>query len=141
MARSCARADTAAVDLDAVIELFILARGVRDVIQLSFERDKTAPMAPMAVMLENRPYPKDTEVHLPPGVSCFDAIRHMLFIYGLDPEALQHCQSYLFRTDLKTMLDLTEHSVAYHAHVRPCVGFEGSEQAIDHNPWSTRARA
>lgn len=93
MARSCARADTAAVDLDAVIELFILTRGVRDVIQLSHKRTRAGPMV---VMLEGRPYPKDTEVHLPLSVSsCFDSIRHMLFIYELDPEALQHCQSAL----------------------------------------------
>lgn len=93
MARSCAVNDAAAIDIDAIVEVFFLTRGVRDVIHVHYERIRQGPMVEM---FENQTKPEGTELTLPPSVSSrFEAIRQMLVNYGLDPEALTHCQAAL----------------------------------------------
>lgn len=90
MARSCARSETSTLDMDAITELFILTRGVKNVIHLSYEHIKSGPLA---VMLETQGHPEGTDDHLPVTISSrFEAIRHMLGAYGMDDEALRHCQ-------------------------------------------------
>lgn len=97
MARSCALSDTATIDTEAIAELFVLTKGIANVIQLSREHIKQGPLAEM---LKNQTYPPGTEVDLPMRVaSRFEAIRHMLVTYGLDQEALEDCQNAL--TDLE----------------------------------------
>ena len=100
MARSCAAAEAMegprAVSMDNVTELFFLIRGVRDVIDVT--RDYIA-RGPMAELFDAHRMPEGTEITLPDEVSAqFSALRQMLVTWGLDPEALAHCQSAL--TDL-----------------------------------------
>ncbi|KAI9694679.1 MAG: hypothetical protein M1822_000295 [Bathelium mastoideum] len=93
MARSCTPNETATMGINAVVELFILTKGIRDVIQLSYEQIKQGPMAEM---LDRQAFAEGKSGHLPFSVqSRFGAIREMLSTYGLDPEALEHCQSAL----------------------------------------------
>ena len=93
MARSCAGTDSAALDVSTIAELFILTRGVRDMILLSAEHIRTGPMVSL---LHIRRCPEPTEVSLPPSVYAqFEAVQHMLVSYGLDPDALHHCQTAL----------------------------------------------
>lgn len=93
MARTCTRADTTALDMDTVTELFMLTRGVKDMIHLSFEQIQAGPMA---VLLQNQRYPEFAEASLAPSVSaCFESIRQMMLSYGLDQSALQACQTAL----------------------------------------------
>lgn len=93
MARSCAGVDSAALDVNTIAELFILTRGIRDMIQLSAEHIRTGPLA---TLLHVRRCPELTEISLPPSVSAqFEAIQHMLATYGLDSNALNHCQDAL----------------------------------------------
>lgn len=88
MARSCALTETTTMDMDTVTEMFILTRGIVNVINLTREHIKQSPMMEM---LRTRDY--IGVVHLPLCVSSqFDAIRHMLASYGLDQDALEHCQ-------------------------------------------------
>lgn len=94
MARSCVQADSAALDVNTITELFILTRGVRDMIHLSYDRIMAGPLA---ALLQMRRDPEPTEASLPPSVSArFAEVQHMLVTYGMDPNALQHCQSALF---------------------------------------------
>ena len=93
MARSCAGIDSAALDVNTIAELFISTRGVRDMIHLSAEHIRAGPLA---ALLHTRRCPEPTETSLPPSVSAqFEAIQHMLVMYGLDPNALHHCQAAL----------------------------------------------
>jgi hypothetical protein len=62
-------------------------------IQLSAEHIRTGPLA---ALLHIRRSPETTETSLPPSVSAqFEAVQHMLVTYGLDSNALHHCQSAL----------------------------------------------
>lgn len=89
MARNCADTDSSALDVNTIAELFILTRGVRDMIHLSSEHIRIGPMAPL---LHIRRCPEPTEVSLPPSVSAqFEAVQHMLNSYGLDLNAHHHC--------------------------------------------------
>lgn len=93
MARNCADAESSALDVNMIAELFTLTRGVRDMIHLSSEHIRAGPMA---ALLHIRRCPSPTEVSLPPSVSArFEAVRHMLVSYGLDLNALNHCQAAL----------------------------------------------
>lgn len=94
MAKSCAQSENAAMTMDAVGELFVLTRGIRNVIHLAHEHSKQGPMAEM---LRNQSgYPEDIDVELPPRVSaCFEEIRHMLLTCDLDPEGVEDCRSAL----------------------------------------------
>jgi len=93
MARSCAGTDSAALDVNTIAELFILTRGVRDMIQLSAEYIRTGPLA---ALLQIRRCPDRTETTLPASVSAqFEAVQHMLITYELDSNALHHCQTAL----------------------------------------------
>jgi len=93
MARSCAGIDSAALDMNAIAELFALTRGVRDMIHLSSEHIRTGPMA---ALLHVRLRPEPKEAGLPVSVSArFEAVEHMLVTYGMDRNALQHCQAAL----------------------------------------------
>ena len=93
MARNCADMDSSALDVNTIAELFILTRGVRDMIHISSEHIKRGPMA---ALLHIRRCSEPTEVSLPPSVSArFEAVQDMLGSYGLDPNALNHCQAAL----------------------------------------------
>ena len=93
MARSCAGIGSGALELSTIAELFILTKGVKDMIQLSFEHVRTGPMA---ALLQPRLCPEPTLVSLPPSVSeRLDAVQHMLIKSGMDSNALQHCQAAL----------------------------------------------
>ena len=97
MARCTAMSESDAMNMDEITELFFLTRGVRDVIHLTYEHIQKGPMVEM---FGGHVYPPDAEVKLPQSVSKeLDDIRQMLTQYGLDPEALTHCQSAL--TDLE----------------------------------------
>lgn len=81
------------MDMDNVMELFILTKGVANVIRLSHSDIRKGPMA---VMLEDQAYPEGTDIHLPLSISSrFEGLQLMLATYGLDEEALEHCQSAL----------------------------------------------
>lgn len=93
MARSCVLSETATMDMDAVTELFMLTRGIANVINLSREQREHILQSPLAEMLQNAAAPPDAEITLPVSVSArFEALRHMLVNYGLDQELLEHCQ-------------------------------------------------
>jgi hypothetical protein len=93
MARSCAGTDFVALDVNVIAEHFILTRGVRDMIQLSAEHIRTGPLA---ALLHVRRCSGTTETSLPRSVSAqFEAVQHMLVLYGLDSNALHHCQEAL----------------------------------------------
>lgn len=93
MARSCAEPDGVALDMDTIAELFILTRGVKNVLHLAFDHIKNGPLA---ALLKNQSHSEYIEVHLPSSVaSCFEGIQHMLTTSGMDQEALQHCESAL----------------------------------------------
>jgi hypothetical protein len=93
MARSCAGTDATALDVNTIAELFVLTRGVRDMIQLSAEHIRTGPLA---ALLHVRRCPELPETSLPPSVSAqFETVQHMLVAYGLDSNALHHCQAAL----------------------------------------------
>lgn len=92
MARSCVGKDSVSLDMNTIAELFILTKGVRDMLHMSYEHINTGPMA---VLLQIR-NPELTEGILPPSVSaCFEAVQHMLVTSDMDPNALQHCQTAL----------------------------------------------
>jgi hypothetical protein len=93
MARSCALSESETMDMDAIAELFVLTKGIANVIHLSHQHSKKGPLAEM---LRNQNYPSGTDVSLPLRVSSrFEALRHMLVTYGLDPEPLEHCKKAL----------------------------------------------
>ena len=93
MARSCAGSDSAVLDVNKIAELFILTRGVRDMIHLSAEHIRTGPLS---ALLHTRRFTEGTEIGLPPNISAqFEAVQHMLQTYGLDSSALHHCQTAL----------------------------------------------
>ena len=93
MARSCALSDTTTMDLEQIAELFVLTKGIANVIRLSRAHIKRGPMA---VMLNREIYPDGTTIVLPSGVIArFDAIRDMLLTYGLDEQVLEDCQAAL----------------------------------------------
>lgn len=96
MARSCSpimTEHTQAIDLDAVVELFFLTRGVKDVIHLCYQHIKSGPMAEM---FEGHSYGDDVSVILPETVAQrFRDLDRMLRASHLDAEARQHCQSAL----------------------------------------------
>ena len=97
MARSCAAAEATAgpgtMDMNDVTELFFLVRGVRDVIQATHDHVIQGPMA--AVFHAHR-MPEGTNATFPDEVDFqFNALRQMLATWGLDPEALTHCQTAL----------------------------------------------
>ena len=90
MARSCAPLENKTMELGDITELFILTKGIRNMIHLAYEH---VWQGPLAAMLESQqPYPEDTQVYLPLHVSSrFEAIRRILFTCGLDQEALDDC--------------------------------------------------
>jgi hypothetical protein len=98
MARSCAvSGGNEAMDMDAVVELFIMTKGIRNVIQLCHEHVKRSPLAEMLDMdafIEG-----SAKGRLPSSMQIrFAAIRDMLLTStsGLDdPEALEDGQSAL----------------------------------------------
>lgn len=93
MGRSCALSETTSMDMDDVSELFNLTKGIANMIQLARERIEQGPLAEM---LEKSTYPPGIKVNLPIRVeSRFEALRYMLGTYGLDQEALEHCQNAL----------------------------------------------
>lgn len=93
MARGCVGVEPRALDMNTITELFILTRGIRDMIRLSFEQVSTGSKAPL---LNIRHSPVPTDVDLPSSVSaCFVACEQMLATYGMDPDALQHCETAL----------------------------------------------
>jgi hypothetical protein len=93
MARSCAGTDCVALGVNTIAEHFILTRGVRDMIQLSAEHIRTGPLAEL---LHVRRCSEPSEISLPPNVSAqFEAVQRMLVSYGLDSNALHHCQAAL----------------------------------------------
>ena len=131
VARSCAIVEARTIDIDDVVELFFLTRGVRDVILVTYEHITSGPMLEM---FENSEYPAGTEVSL--YVSClredfkdsqladaifrpqpvsdqFNSVRTFLKEYGLDPEALTHCESAL--NDLEEIY----RNVQYFGHYKP----------------------
>ncbi|KAL9076009.1 MAG: hypothetical protein Q9157_003836 [Trypethelium eluteriae] len=113
MARSCAAKETATMDMDAVAELFMLTKGIKNVIHLSYEQIKQGPLAEM---LDQQAFAEGRNGHLPLSVlSRFAAIRSMMTTYGLDREALEHCQSAL--TEL-------EEIYKYIAYFSPTVNIE-----------------
>lgn len=105
MARSCVGVEPRALDINTITELFILTRGIRDMIHLSFEQVNTGSMAPL---LGIRHSPVPTDVNLPSSVSaCFQACEQMLAMYGMDPDALQHCKNAL--RELRSMYQNIAH--------------------------------
>lgn len=96
MARSCSPIMMGAhkrIDIDAVVELFYLTRGVRDVIDVCYAHIKAGPMAQM---FEGHSFSTDTVVTLPAAVAArFADLAAMLETARLDPEALQHCRAAL----------------------------------------------
>ena len=93
MTRSCVGVELRAFDMNTITDLFILTRGIKDMIQLSFEQVSTGSLAPL-LNIRHSPLPSD--VNLPSSVSaCFVACGQMLGTYGMDPNALQHCESAL----------------------------------------------
>ena len=97
MARSCAVSGIATMDMDAVAELFILTKGIANVIHLSRERIMEGPLAEM---MKRQRYPADADIRLPLRIaSRFEAIQHMLLTYGLDQDALENCQSALIQLE------------------------------------------
>ena len=93
MARSCALSANTTMNMDDIAELFIMTKGIQNMIRLSSEHIRRGPMA---TMLEYQTRPEGTETELPLPVSVhFEALRQILVMYGLDPEALEDCQSAL----------------------------------------------
>ncbi|KAK3705721.1 hypothetical protein LTR37_013164 [Vermiconidia calcicola] len=97
MARSCEAAESGsnpqAIGMEDVAELFILTRGVRDVIAVT--RDHIV-QGPMSALFPAHSAPEGMEITLSaPVESQFDALQEMLEGWGLDPEALEHCHSAL----------------------------------------------
>ena len=83
--------------MEDVAEYFFLTRGVRDVIHVTYE---TVRSGPLSELFDAHRMPEGTIVTLPAEVQGqFAALREMLATWGLDPEALTHCQSAL--TDLE----------------------------------------
>ena len=83
--------------MDEIVEMFHLTRGVRDVIHVTYEHIQKGPMTEM---FDGHRYPIDADIKLPQSVANqFKSIQEMLEGYGLDPEALEHCQAAL--TDLE----------------------------------------
>lgn len=100
MARCSAPSKAATMDMDDIAELFVLTKGIRNIIQLAGKQQVT--QGAMAVMFENsKAYPEGMEVPLPLHVSsCFEAMRHMLVTFGLDQGALEDCQSALAELEM-----------------------------------------
>lgn len=101
MARSCAAAEAIegpkATSMDNVAELLFLTRGVRDVVEVTHDYIRQGPMGEL---FESHRMPAGTDVTLPEEVSNqLAAVSQMLSSWGLDSEALTHCQSAL--TDLE----------------------------------------
>lgn len=91
MAQTCTQADAAALDMDTITELFILTRGVKNVIDLTCDHIMAGPMA---ALLETSRCPEVTEIVLPPIVlDQFEALDDFLILYGMDMNALEHCQT------------------------------------------------
>jgi hypothetical protein len=93
MAQTLTQVDDAALDMDTITELFILTRGVKNIIGLTYEHITAGPMA---VLLEKQCGPEVTEVNLPSVVkNRFEAVGQLLVTYGMDENAFQHCQTAL----------------------------------------------
>ena len=100
MARSCAAAEASegakATSMDNVAELLFLTRGVRDIVEVTYDYVRPGPMGEL---FDAHRMPEGTGITIPQEVlDQFTAVRQMLATWGLDPEALTHCQSAL--TDL-----------------------------------------
>lgn len=90
-ARSCAVSGP--MNMNDVAELFFLTRGVRDIATAAQKQVWEGPLAPF---FENTTYPAGTAIFLPSHVSeHFNRLHEMVAEYGLDIEALAHCQSAL----------------------------------------------
>lgn len=95
MARSCALSKTEVMSMDSVMELFILTKGIANVINLAKEH---IARGPLGEMLQNTAYPPGMTIPLPIGVvSRFEAMRLMLTspAQGLEQDDLEHCQNAL----------------------------------------------
>lgn len=97
MARSCALSDSTTMDVDNIAELFVLTKGIANVIRLARAHIKKGPMG---IMLNGEVYPTGTVVVLPPSViTRFEELQRMLVTSGLDEQTLEDCQ--LALTELK----------------------------------------
>lgn len=97
MARACAASavedEPGGMTMEYVTEYFFLTRGVRDVIQMKYDHFENSPLS---MMFDAYVMPEGTVITLPQEVrDQFTALRHMVASWGLDPEALTHCQSAL----------------------------------------------
>lgn len=96
-ARSCAVPETmphpAVMDMNDVIELFFLTKGVRDIIRVTGDHIRKGPMAPI---FNATTYPDGIDILLPPSVADrVKALHRMVAQYGLDLDAAEHCHSAL----------------------------------------------
>ena len=101
MARACASAEAAgdpkAMTMEDVAEFFFLTRGVRDVIDITHDHIRAGPLSQL---FDANRMPEGTEVTLPLEVAeQFTALREMVAGWGLDAEALTHCQAALADLD------------------------------------------
>ena len=106
MARSCALSEQAAMDMGAVAELFVMTKGIANVIQLSREQIRQNPMA---IMLEPQICPEGMKIDLQDTIAIrFEGIRTMLGTCDtLGSSALEDCRSAL------TELEETYKTIAY----------------------------
>ena len=115
MARACASAELApgepkAMTMEDVGEYFFLTRGVRDVIHVTYDSVRNGPLG---ALFDSHRMPEGTIVTLPTEVQDqFSALGQMVATWGLDPEALTHCQSAL--SDLEEIYCNTYYWATHH---------------------------
>ena len=81
------------MSMDSVTELFLLTRGVRDVVSVTRH---WVDQGPMVALFDVQMLPQDSTVTLPPVVNDrFDRLHELLQSCGLDAEAMTHCKSAL----------------------------------------------
>lgn len=91
MARPCVPPGAAAMHMDAIAELIIMTKGIRNVIHLAYERVRQGPLAEM--LTDPPEYSETAGLVLPEPIAiCFHSMKSMLVTSELVEEAREDCQ-------------------------------------------------